>query len=99
MFIPSGIEWIFLVVIVIVLLFGVKRIPEIARSVGKASFEFKKAKLESEKELNTLRNQKSVSADRNKLESIAQTLDIDYTTKDDEELKMAIEDAIRKKPE
>ena len=36
-------EWL-LIIVVVVLLFGAKRIPELARSLGKASHEFKKAK-------------------------------------------------------
>ena len=41
---------IILIVLLILLLFGAKRIPEIARSLGRASYEFKKAKKELEKE-------------------------------------------------
>ena len=36
-------EWL-LIIVVVVLLFGAKRIPELARSLGRASHEFKKAK-------------------------------------------------------
>ena len=32
------------IVVVILLLFGPKRIPELAKSLGRASYEFKKAK-------------------------------------------------------
>lgn len=39
-----GFTEIILIVLVILLLFGAKRIPELARSIGKASAEFKKAK-------------------------------------------------------
>lgn len=35
---------IILILIVVLLLFGAKRIPELARALGKASYEFKKAK-------------------------------------------------------
>ncbi|MBQ4329386.1 MAG: twin-arginine translocase TatA/TatE family subunit [Lentisphaeria bacterium] len=35
---------ILVVVIVILILFGAKKIPELARSLGRASYEFKKAK-------------------------------------------------------
>lgn len=41
---------IFLVVGVIVLLFGAKKLPEIARSMGKAKTEFKKGLQEGETE-------------------------------------------------
>ena len=39
-----GITEILLIVVVVVLLFGGKRIPEIARALGRASYEYKKAK-------------------------------------------------------
>lgn len=43
MFMPGAQEW-FLIIIVVLLLFGAKRIPEIARALGKATKEFRKAK-------------------------------------------------------
>lgn len=39
-----GFTEILLILIVIVLLFGPKRIPELAKAFGRASFEYKKAK-------------------------------------------------------
>ena len=39
-----GFTELFLILVVILLLFGAKRIPEIARSLGRASQEYKKAK-------------------------------------------------------
>ena len=39
-----GFTELFLILVVILLLFGVRRIPEIARSLGRASQEYKKAK-------------------------------------------------------
>ena len=35
---------IFLILVVVILLFGARRIPELARSLGRASQEYKKAK-------------------------------------------------------
>ncbi len=43
---PGGPEWIILLVIVL-LVFGAKRLPELARSVGKSMNEFKKGMNES----------------------------------------------------
>lgn len=39
-----GISELILITVVILILFGGKRIPELARALGKASYEFKKAK-------------------------------------------------------
>ena len=41
-----GLGWseIILILLVVLLLFGAKRIPELARAIGRASYEFKKAK-------------------------------------------------------
>jgi len=39
-----GMEWIVVIVAIVLLLFGAKKIPELARSIGKASGEFKKGK-------------------------------------------------------
>lgn len=42
---------IFLIFLVVLLLFGAKRLPEIARSMGNAVNEFKKAKNEAVKDI------------------------------------------------
>jgi sec-independent protein translocase protein TatA len=39
---------------VILLLFGASKLPELARSMGKAAGEFKKARMESENELKVI---------------------------------------------
>jgi sec-independent protein translocase protein TatA len=45
---------ILVIFIVILLLFGVKKLPELARSLGRASYEFKKAKEDILKETKEL---------------------------------------------
>ena len=103
--IPSGFEWIFIVVIVVVLIFGAKKIPDLARGFGKATSEFEKARIEAKRELREIKNAGTSSstttttntaANREKLESIADTLGIDYTDKDDDQLRLAIETEINK---
>ena len=39
-----GVTEILLILLITILLFGGKRIPEIAKALGRASFEYKKAK-------------------------------------------------------
>ncbi|WP_340102701.1 Sec-independent protein translocase subunit TatA/TatB [Rhodohalobacter sp. 8-1] len=47
---PGGIE-IFIVVLIILLLFGAKRIPELARGIGQGIQEFRKASDDIKKEI------------------------------------------------
>lgn len=47
---PGGIEWV-LIVLAILLLFGAKRIPDLARGLGKGIREFKDATKEIKKEV------------------------------------------------
>tara|TARA_B100001142_G_scaffold71148_1_gene71747 strand:- start:1353 stop:1529 length:177 start_codon:yes stop_codon:yes gene_type:complete len=48
--IPGGMEWV-LIAIVVLLLFGGKKIPELMKGLGKGISEFKKGKKEIEKDL------------------------------------------------
>ena len=45
-----GIHEIILILLVVLLLFGGKKIPEIARAMGRAQYEYKKAKTAIQKE-------------------------------------------------
>lgn len=47
----AGMEWIWIIVAAAVLIFGAKKIPELARTFGKAKGEFEKGKIEADKEL------------------------------------------------
>ena len=49
---PSGAEWIW-IFLVVLLLFGAKRLPELFRSLGRSIREFKKATTEIEKDIRT----------------------------------------------
>ncbi len=93
---PFGFEWLFIIVIIVVLFFGVKKIPELAKSFGKATAEFEKAKIEARRDLDKYK-QENIDIEREKLESIAETLGIDYSDKNNEDLKKSIENEINKK--
>lgn len=47
----GGQEIIILVVVIGVLIFGAKKIPELAKTFGKAKGEFEKGKIEADKDL------------------------------------------------
>ena len=96
--IVNGAEIIILVVVIAALFFGVKKIPELARSFGRASTEYEKARIEARKEIQQLRKQNNTTTniDREKLESIADTLGIDYSSKNDEDLRASIETEINR---
>jgi sec-independent protein translocase protein TatA len=97
--IVNGAEWIIIIAIVALVIFGAKKIPELARSFGRASTEYEKAKLEAKKELDKVRNLPStvtVEDDREKLEAVAETLGINYSDKNNYELKSAIQAEIDK---
>ena len=67
--------------------------------MGKATSEFQKARMEAKKTIeNQSVNEENAqrSVDREKLESIAETLGVDYTNKDDQDLKNAIDEKLKK---
>ena len=55
----AGQEWIILVIIIAVFIFGAKKIPELAKTFGKAKGEFEKGKIEGEKELKEFKDEKT----------------------------------------
>jgi sec-independent protein translocase protein TatA len=57
--IPSGFELIIIVVVIAgILLFGAKKIPEIAKTLGRSRTEYEKGKFEAEKEFKDLKEKK-----------------------------------------
>ncbi len=48
---PIGFQEMILIALVILLLFGAKKLPELARGIGKSMGEFKKAKEDFEEEI------------------------------------------------
>ena len=57
MLIPWDFEFIFIIVITLVIIFGAKKNPELVRSFGKAKSEFEKTCLHAKKESITLKMQ------------------------------------------
>ncbi|MFZ4695433.1 MAG: Sec-independent protein translocase subunit TatA/TatB [Verrucomicrobiia bacterium] len=56
---PGGGEWI-VIGIIVLLLFGAKRLPELARGLGQAKREFQKATREVEDEVDKIKSDASV---------------------------------------
>ena len=91
----GGLEWVIIIGLIVVVFFGVRKIPELARSFGKASAEFEKARIEAKRELQQMKSEGNIVG-REKLEAIADSLGIDYTNKNDDELRTAIEIELNK---
>jgi sec-independent protein translocase protein TatA len=98
-------EWIIIIVIVLAVIFGAKKIPELARSFGRATTEYERAKIEAKKELQRVKDlgtstSPSTGTDaqvsRGKLESVANTLGIIHSEMTDDELRSAIQTDINK---
>jgi sec-independent protein translocase protein TatA len=98
-------EWIIVIIVIVLLLFGAKKIPELARSMGKARAEFSRGQSMVEKEIREAERQdredelhkkreeempaETGSTDPD-LDKAARALGIDPAGKTDEELKVLI---------
>ena len=94
-----GSEWIIIIIIALILLFGSNRFPDVAKKIGKLVGEYSNAKNQIENEMKGATNQNlqvsgPVKDERKKLEMMAEQLGIDYENKTDTELKKIIEDKI-----
>jgi sec-independent protein translocase protein TatA len=99
----GGSEWLIIGLLVVILLFGSKKIPEFSRSIGKAMGEFEKMrdatlrqKIDQDSNYLGPRVDGAVDNERHKLEMIAESLGIDYINKNDEELRLLILDRINR---
>ena len=90
LFLPNGMEWIWLIVIGGIVIFGAKKIPELAKSLGKAKGEFEKGQIEGTKEVKSLLG----SDDRTKLVKAAESLGIQTEGLSNEQIKEAINKAV-----
>lgn len=90
-----GMEWILVIGLIVAVFFGAKKIPEFAKSIGKAKGEYEKAKLEATREVEMIKNGgvSSVpsSQDRAKLEEVASSLGLESSGKTDEQLRNSIQ--------
>ena len=80
---------IILVIIVLIILFGASKIPELARSVGKSTGEFKKAQKEAEisyKEFEESLKNTTPDVKESKIQKMAREQGIDTKGKTDDQL-------------
>ncbi len=61
-----GTQELILIIIVILILFGPKKIPELMQSLGKGLREFRKAKEEIQKDINQVINSETSSENKDK---------------------------------
>jgi sec-independent protein translocase protein TatA len=99
----GGSEWIIIGLLVVILLFGSKKLPEFSRTIGKAMGEFEKVRTMSLKQRNDddsnylgPRIAQAVDNERHKLEILAESLGIDHVNKNDEELRLLILEKINR---
>ena len=93
----GGSEWIIIGLLVVILLFGSKKLPEFSRTIGKAIGEFEKVramslkqKIDDDSNYIGPRMVSVADSERHKLEMIAESLGIDHLNKNDEELRLLI---------
>jgi sec-independent protein translocase protein TatA len=104
MFVPmllQGSEWLIVVVIVVVLIFGASKIPDLARSLGRASGEFQKGKVESEIEVKKLKEDSATPqpatpqpSEHDKLLKAAWELGISTEGKSDDQIRAEVKKAL-----
>ncbi len=100
----AGSEWIIIVLLALILIFGTKKLPQFSRTIGRAVGEYEKARQTFKNEMQeaserakreagiskTVHVTAPVATEREKLEVIATSLGIDHLGKTDEELRSMI---------
>ncbi len=93
----EGFEWIILLIIIAALfLFGPQKLPELARGFGRAMGEFRRGRMEVEKEITQQFGQEDP---RVKVERAASSLGITTAGKTDLQIKLDIARAVDKAPD
>jgi len=89
-----GTSELILILIVALFLFGPNKLPELARSLGKAAGEFKKAQMETEHELKRL-DSAPLSDRDTKIHNLAIEMGLDVQNKSSEQLIEEIRSIIK----
>jgi len=102
MAIVNAAEWIIIIAIVVLVFFGAKKIPELAKSFGRATTEFEKARIEAKRDFQRVKDISTVTTtptnvqNREKLESVANKLGINHSELSDDDLRSAIQAQINR---
>ena len=96
----GGSEWMILIFVALIVLFGTNKFPEVAKKMGKVVGEYNKAKNEVQKQMNDYTKSEDVTTnfsinkpvknEREKLEIMAKSLGIKYENKTISELRQII---------
>jgi sec-independent protein translocase protein TatA len=98
--IPQGFEWIIiLIIIAVLLLFGPQKLPELARGIGRALGEFRRGKIDVERQISEELNAMDVKDTRARVEKAAGALRIQTTGRSEMQLKLDIARAVDKAPD
>lgn len=92
-----GSQEILLIFLVIVLLFGASKLPELAMSMGRSMGEFKRGQVEVEKELQADRATVGAEVALTRVQRMAKNMGIEIAGKTDDQLLVEIEKKLEKK--
>lgn len=104
----GGSEWIIIILVGLILLFGSKKVPEVSRTLGRAAAEYEKAQQlfrngmeDSVKPTDAIASFQGpkiirpVSSEREKLETIANSLGIKDLAQTDDQLRIEISEKVK----
>lgn len=91
----GGSEWMIIIFVALVLLFGTGKIPGVARKMGKLVSEYNKAKNEIQEQMKGITEESPkisgpVETEREKLEMIAKSAGVKIDGKTDDEIRESI---------
>lgn len=94
-----GSEWMIIIFVALILLFGTNKLPEAGKKIGKMVGEYNKAKTEMQNQIKDMTKTEidtptidgPVQTEREKLEKMAHILKINIENKSDSDLKHAID--------
>ena len=94
---PGGFEWIIiLIIIAVLLLFGPSKLPELARGVGRALGEFRRGRMEIEREISTELSAMDTKDQRMRVEKAASALGVAAAGRSELQLKLDVARAVDK---